>query len=168
MKKYLFLLYIFLTLFSSCKKELPKKLENSNFVRTWFDTVQGMPYRAKLIIKKNKTFEYSSHSCQSGSKSIGIWMIENDTIILNSTKPKNCLFQHPFGIICDFDKVIKNNKTIKNCEPSGRESDYEIFENEKFYIKNDTLIHVNEKNVTCTKLRIAFSRIEKVKKINNK
>jgi len=168
MKNYLFLIFILLILFSSCKKKLPKKIENLKFVRTWYDTVQGMPYGAKLIIKQNKTFEYSSHSCQSGSKSNGIWKIEKDTIFLNSIKPKNCLFQHPFGIICNFDELDKNNKTIKNCEPSEREADYEIFKDEKFYIRNDTLIHVNKKDVTCTKVKIAFSKKEKIRKIHNK
>jgi hypothetical protein len=168
MKNNLLFLFVVLNLFSGCKKELPKKTENPKFVRTWYDTVQGMPYRAKLIIKTNKTFEFSSHSCQSGAESKGKWTIEKDTIILNSIKPKNCLFQHPFGIICNFDEIVKNNKTIKDCEPSGRESDYVIFEDEKFYIKNDTLIHENKKDVTCTKLKIAFSTKEKVRKIYNK
>ena len=54
MKNYLLVLFVVLNLFSSCKKELPKKTEKQQFIRTWYDTVQGMPYRAKLIIKTNK------------------------------------------------------------------------------------------------------------------
>ena len=55
MKNCLFILFIFLSLFSSCKKELPKEIENPKFVRTWYDTVQRMPFRAKLNIKADKT-----------------------------------------------------------------------------------------------------------------
>lgn len=166
-----FLLFVTLTLFSSCKKELPKKIENTKFVRTWYDTVQGMPFRAKLNIKINKTFEYSSQACQSGSESNGMWMVKGDTIILNSIKPKGCLFQHHFGFSCiayNDKSYFENNTTIKNCEPTGKESDYEIFENEKFIIRNDTLIHTNKVKDNCPEIRIAFSTKEKVRRSVNK
>ncbi len=171
MKNFLILPVVILLLFSSCKKDLPKEIENPKFVRTWYDTVQGMPYRAKLIIKANKTFEFSDHACQSGSKSNGIWKIVNDTITLKSIKPKGCLFQHRFGVYCikiGDKSYFENNKTIKGCEPSGRESDYEIFENEKFIIKNDTLIHINQAKNDCGEIRVAFSTKEKVRKIYSK
>ena len=135
----------FLTLLLSCKKEV--SVENQMFVRTWFDTIQGMPFKAKLIIKADKTFEYTSATCQSRSKSNGNWEIKNDTISLKSIKPKGCLYQNRFGVYCskiDNNSFFENNKTIEGCEPNGREPDYEIFENEKFIIKNDTLIHVNQ------------------------
>ena len=125
MKNCIFLLFLVFVIFSSCKKNLPKQIENPKFVRTWFDTVQGMPFRAKLNIKADKTFEYSGRGCQSSSKSNGIWKIENDTIILKSLKPNGCLYQHRFGVYCiafNDQSFFENNKTIKDCEPSGRES----------------------------------------------
>ena len=164
MKPYFIVIFL-LILFSSCKKELQQTIENPKFARTWYDTVQGMPFRAKLSIKENNTFEYSSRSCESGSKSSGKWRIEKDTIILNSIKPKGCLFQHPFGVICiayNDESYFENNKTIKDCEPSGREATYEIFENEKFIFRNDTLIHTNKVKGNCPNIRIAFSTKEKV------
>lgn len=160
-------LFVCLILFSSCKKELQQTIENPKFVRTWYDTVQGMPFRAKLSIKENNSFEYSSRSCQDGSKSNGKWKIEKDTIILNSIKPKGCLFQHPFGVICiayNDESYFENNKTIKGCEPSGREATYEIFENEKFILRNDTLIYTNKVKDNCPNIRIAFSTKEKVRR----
>ena len=171
MKNCLFILFVLSSLFISCKKELPIEIENPKFVRTWNDTVQGMPFRAKLIIKKDKTCEYSSRACQSGSKSNGIWKIVNDTITLKSIKPKGCLFQNRFGVYCikiGDKSYFENNKTIKGCEPSGIESDYEIFENEKFIIRNDTLIHINQAKNNCGLLRVAFSTKEKVRRVFNK
>ena len=129
-----------------------------------------MPLKERLIIKENKTFEFSSRACQGGSESNGIWKIENDTIILNSIKPKGCLFQHKYGfcLIVGDKSYFENNKTIKGCEPSGRDSSYEIFENEKFFIRNDTLIHVNKINDPCPNLKIAYSMKEKIRKIYDK
>ena len=167
MKNLLFLLFAFLILLSSCKKELPKEIENPKFVRTWYDTVQGMPFRAKLSINANKTFEYLSGACQSSSESKGTWKIKNDIIILKSIKPKGCHFQNRFGVYCIKigDKShFENNKTIKGCEPSERESDYEIFENEKFIIQNDTLIHINQAKNDCGEIRVAFSTKEKIRR----
>lgn len=171
MKKYLLLLFVVLTIFSSCKKELQKEIENPKFVRTWHDTVQGMPFRAKLSINANKTFEYLSGACQSSSESNGTWKIKNDTIILKSIKPKGCHFQNRFGVYCipKNDKIFfENIKTIKDCEPSGSEPEYEIFENEKFIIQNDTLIHINQAKNDCGKIRVAFSTKEKIKRSINK
>lgn len=168
MKKF-FILLTLLILSFSCKKTEPKN-EIIKFVRIWYDTVQGMPFKSKLNIKTNNTFEYLSQSCESGSKSNGKWKIENDTIILNSIKPKKCLFQYPFGVLCiPFNQPLpENNKTIKDCEPSGRNASYEIFENEKFYIRNDTLIHANKRNDDCPELKIAFSMKEKIRESFNK
>ena len=165
-----FLLLIFTIAFSSCKKDNPKIEENSKFVKVWFDTVRSSPFMAKLIMNKNKTFEYRGGACTSSFGAKGIWKIENDTIILNSIKPKECLWKHDFGLFCVTPaKMIadNDNKTIKGCEPHGEES-YENFENEKFYFRNDTLIHKNDKNdkiENCPKCKIAFSNKEKIRKI---
>ncbi len=159
------LLLISILAFSSCKKDNPKIEENSKFVKVWFDTVRSYPFKAKLIINKNKTFKYSGGACTSSFGAKGIWRIENDTIILNSIKPKECMWKRDFGLICE--KLTDNDyKTIKDCEPKGEDS-YENFENEKFYVRNDTLIHKNDKNdkmKNCPKLKIAFSDKEKIRK----
>ena len=167
MKNCFFLLTVLFILLSGCNKTVPKRTEDSKFVRVWFDTVQMMPFASKLDIKENNTFEYKAHGCQSGSKSNGTWRIESDTIILKSIKPKGCLFQHHFGIYCisiDDKSYWENNKTIKGCEPNGRVDSYEAFESEKFFIRNDTLIHANKRKDACPELRIAFSTKEKVRK----
>ena len=166
-----FLLLISIIALSSCKKNNTKIDENSKFVKVWFDTVRTYPFKAKLIINKNKTFEYRGGACTSRFSSKGIWRIEKDTIILNSIKPKECLWKLNFGLFCLTPEEMRagnaddDNKTIKGCEPQGEES-YENFENEKFYFRNDTLIHkndVNDKIVNCPKLKIAFSDKEKIK-----
>ena len=167
-----FLLLIFIIAFSSCKKDNPKIEENSKFVKVWFDTVRSSPFMAKLIMNKNKTFEYRGGACTSSFEAKGIWRIENDTIILNSIKPKECKWKRDFGLFClTFEEmragnIEQDNKTIKGCEPKSDDS-YEIFKNEKFYIQNDTLIHKNDENdkiKNCPKSIIAFSDKEKIRK----
>lgn len=160
-----FLLLISILALSSCRKDNPKIDENSKFVKVWFDTVRSYPFKAKLNIKKDKTFEYRGGACTSRFGAKGIWKIENDTIILNSIKPKECMWKQDFGLICE--KLTDNDyKTIKDCEPKGEDS-YEDFENEKFYFRNDTLIHKNDENdklKNCPKSIIAFSDKEKIRK----
>lgn len=165
MKNCLIIISLFLALLTSCEKALPKKIEDPKFAKVWYDTCHGMPFSSKLKIGVNKKFEYYSRSCQGGTRSNGYWKIVNDTIILNSIKPKGCLFQYPFGVVCDIynEPEIVGNTTIKNCDPDGRKAIYEIFENEKFFIRNDTLIHLEKWNVACPQYRIAFSSKEKVR-----
>lgn len=153
-------------IFISCKKDEPKVIEKSEFVKTWFDTVRMMPFMSKLKINENKTFDYDGGACTASFHSKGTWRIEKDTLILNSYKTNKCYWKENFGLICftkeEIEKMREDNQTIKNCEPVGEES-YVIFNHEKFYLRNDTLIH-NGKNKNCPKLRIAFSSIEKVRK----
>jgi hypothetical protein len=47
--------------------------------------------------------------------------------------------------------------TQKNCVPNFSEDYYEIFENEIFYIKNDTLIHKIDPKDKCPEHGIKFS-----------
>lgn len=159
-----FLILIFILALSSCKKDIPKIDESSKFVKVWFDTVRSYPFTAKLTINKNKTFEYRGGACTSSFGSKGIWKIENDTIILNSIKPKECMYKIDFGLICEKPSG-DDYKTIKGCDPKS-ENTYENFENEKFYFRNDTLIHKNDENdkiANCPKLKIAFSDKEKIR-----
>ncbi|NDP27810.1 MAG: hypothetical protein GZ087_10355 [Flavobacterium sp.] len=167
-----FLLLISIIAFSSCKKNNPKIEENPKFVKVWFDTVKSFPFTAKLIIKKDSTFEYRGGACTSSFGAKGSWKMENDTIILNSIKPKKCMWKRDFGLFClTFEEmkagnIEEDNKTIKGCEPKGEDS-YENFENEKFYFRNDTLIHKNDEHdkiKNCPKSKIAFLDKEKIRK----
>ncbi len=156
---------ILFVVFISCKKDEQKVIKKSEFVKTWFDTVRGMPFMSKLKINENRTFDYYGGACTSRFHSEGTWRIEKDTLILNSYKTNKCYWKENFGLICtkeEIDSMREDNKTIKDCKPTGEER-YVIFHNERFYLRNDTLIHT-KKNKNCPKLRIAFSSLEKVRK----
>lgn len=156
---------IILTVFISCKTDKPKINKKSDFVKTWFDTVRMVPFESKLIINENKTFDYLGGACTSSFFSKGYWKIKEDTLILTSSKIDKCYWKENFGPICftneEIEKMQEDNKTIKNCKPIGEES-YVFFNQEKFYLRNDTLIHARE-NKNCPNLRIALSSIKKIK-----
>jgi hypothetical protein len=163
--KFKLLSILLLVIFISCKNDKPKINKNSKFVKTWFDTVRMTPFTSELTINENNTFDYSGGACSSSFESKGIWKIEKNILILNSLKTKKCIWKNNFGLLCskeDFDKIIKDNKTIKNCNPNSEKS-YIIFNNEKFHLRNDTLIHI-EVNKNCPKLKIAFSNKKKIRK----
>ncbi|GAB3723050.1 hypothetical protein [Flavobacterium koreense] len=167
MKYSLYSIVSVLFLFSSCKKteiEQPQKDESLKFVKTWFDTVRMIPMSERLEIKQNKTFKYVLGACTSGSWSEGNWNLKNDTIILNSFKPKECIYLSDYGALCSTIEEMRKyppESSIKNCKPNSEDS-YEMFVNEKFYIKNDTLVHVKQ-NKKCEGFDFAYSSREKVR-----
>ena len=119
-----------------------------------------------LEIHKNKTFEYYGGACSASFKSSGTWTERNDTLILNSSKTTECLHENEFGVICQTtDQIIKNRDrtTIKGCDPK-MDISYEKFINERFFIRNDTLIYVNKRNNPCPELKVEFSAKKKVRK----
>lgn len=161
-KNSLFLFFAFL-LFFSCKNEVPVKKPKSGFIKKWFDTELIVPFSATLEIKENQTFQYHGGACTSKFNSNGTWIINKDTIILNSNLSEKCLTIIEFGPMC-FDNLSQKKlaKTIKNCIPNTEEF-YELFKNEKFYIRNDSLVHKNEKRENCSEFEIIFSKTKKQK-----
>lgn len=150
----------------SCNKSSPKQspeVLNSKFVKVWFDTIKRVPFFSKLEIKQNRTFKYVGGACTASWSSEGCWIMKNDTIILNSVKPKECVYLSEYGTKCKtIDEIRKNGSEIssKNCTPDYSYQDFEVFKNEKFYIQNDTLIHVKQ-NKKCEGIDIAYSNKEK-------
>lgn len=155
-----------LLFFVSCNKSAPKESSahiNSKFVTVWFDTAKGVPFTEKLEIKQNGTFNLVGAACTASWSSEGNWIIENDTIILNSVKPKECVYINEYGTRCKTrDEIMKNGSVLssKECDTTYRYPDFEVFKNEKFYFKNDSLVHVKQ-NKKCEGITIVYSNKEK-------
>lgn len=159
---------LFIILLASCnkfkEKEQLNENQNSKFVKTWFDTIRGIPFTEKLEIKQNKTFKLIGGACTAAWWSEGSWYLKNDTIILKSFKPKKCIYLREYGSMCrTIEEIIKNGRevSVKDCIP-GSDDDYAMLVNEKFYIRNDTLVHVKQ-NKKCKAIEVAYSIKEKIR-----
>ena len=166
MKSKYFLYSLLIVSLLSCNKSKTtqeiKKKESSVFVRTWFDTVRIVPFSEKLEIRQNQTFKFVGGACTSRWWSEGEWILKNDTIVLNSFKSKKCNYLRDYGAMCRTIEQIKINGrelSIKDCKPDS-DDDYVMFINEKFYILNDTLVHVKQ-NKKCEGIDIVYSIREK-------
>lgn len=145
--------------FSSCKK----RDEVSKFARIWYDTEQIIPIKETLSINSDSTFIFNSRGCQGGSKSSGKWKISGDSIILNSSLPKDCYIISEFAECLHFGDKHEIKTTAKGCEPN-HDLFYSEFKNEIFYIKNDSLFYKPKKNWSCPdSLQIVFAKTEKVR-----
>ena len=51
-KSIIYIVSFFTILIISCDKKLTNKQDASKFFGFWFDTVQGIPFSSKLIIKE--------------------------------------------------------------------------------------------------------------------
>ncbi|MFD2909099.1 hypothetical protein ACFSX9_10145 [Flavobacterium ardleyense] len=76
--KYSCLFLLLLTiLFKSCGEKVKAlKIDTSNFINSWYNTIQGYPYQSELKIKQNNIFEYFSGACTYRSLSEGTWEIK--------------------------------------------------------------------------------------------
>ena len=152
-------------LFFSCKKEVIEK--KTDFVKTWYDTEKIIPFEATLKINEDNTFEYYGGACDSQFESSGTWFVKNDTIILNSKIPSECMAMTEFGKMCYSKEEIEKirfTRTIKNCKTTSNK-EFNNFSNEKFYIKNDSLVFKKDKKDTCTGFEMVFSN--NIKSRNN-
>ena len=140
--------------FIACKNSTENEIRNK-YIAEWKSTKKPIPYTATLKINNDNTFDFFSGACMSRSNSKGKWRIENDTIILNSFKPKNCCFLIVFGGNCEkYGKIGENymfKKSFKDCDIKTEDL-YDVFENTKFYIKNEKLVFKKSKINDCEDL----------------
>ncbi|AWK06146.1 hypothetical protein HYN56_18715 [Flavobacterium crocinum] len=156
------LCFLVLIHFASCKKaEFPV----NKFVGTWYDTEYIVPGHATIKINKDSTFNYNGAGCQWTLVSKGKWKIVGDFIELNSTKIDTCYRMIPFVDCNPFEtRKRKEILTIPNCNPKD-DTDFLIFDKERFYIKNDTLVYKLKPGSGCPDtLKIVFAKTRKIRK----
>ncbi|KUJ60065.1 hypothetical protein AR687_20135 [Flavobacteriaceae bacterium CRH] len=155
----IFSFLLFISLISCKKAEIPI----SKFVGVWYDTEYIVPSLTIIKIKADSTFSCTSGACTWQGFSQGKWKIVGDSIELNSTKSDTCYKMLPFVHCNPFEKR-KDSLTISNCNPKGR-ADFLIFEKERFYIKNDSLLYKLKSSSKCPDtLKIIFAKTQKIRK----
>ena len=158
-KSLLILVLILLTV--SCKNA---EDESKKFVGKWHDTEYIIPTKGFIEIKSDSTFFYRIAGCGWRSISKGSWILYHDTIELISGKIDTCYYTFPFVKCVEVDELVKYGKTISNCSPEDG-IDFREFTNERFYLRNDTLIYSNSKNLKCLdSSKIKFAKTRKIKK----
>ena len=155
MKKQI-LYFLTLTLIqSSCisKNNTDKSTQEQidKYLGVWHSTDRHYEYSADLKIDSMNNFIYDGGACTWSFLSKGSWKLNGDTIVLNSFEPTECYYVEDFGIKIIVEPPIIGDTTIhemrtsiRGCEPQ-LSSTYIMFNNEKFIIKNDTLIHIAHK-----------------------
>lgn len=159
MKFSIFIIIAFCLL--SCEKKADER-----FTKTWYDTEYKIPEKSTLKIKSDFTFRYNARGCDWHTISKGKWKVIGDTIELNSISIDTCYNVFPFAECLKFGE--NNNRkirtTILNCNAESGKV-YTIFNKEKFYLKNDSLVYRQKANSNCTEsLKIVFAKTEKIKK----
>ncbi|TDX84511.1 hypothetical protein [Epilithonimonas xixisoli] len=144
MKKILpfFIFFILFTTFFNCSKSADNKLKkDKDFVRDW--KVLRYPYsNAVLSLFGNNEFKYSETGHTSELYSEGLWSMKNDTLILNSLRPNECLYIDDFSL--NEKETFESMKTtLKNCNPKPNSKFFTEFNNSKFIVKTDSLIYLN-------------------------
>lgn len=133
-----FLLFILF----DCSKSVDNKLKkDEELIRDW--KVVRYPYsNATLTLLENNQFKYSESGHITQLYSEGLWSIKNDTLILNSLRPNDCLYIDDFSL--NEKETFESMKTtLKNCNPKPNSKFFTEFSNSKFIVKPDSLIYLN-------------------------
>ena len=115
-----------------------------DFLGCWHSVERTIPFSAVLYIASDYNFVYYGGACTTHFFSIGYWEISGDTLVLNSITPEECLHLTHFSRRrwqFDYDGRPIQRTTIENCVPYS-ETEFTFFENEKFLIKDSTLVHI--------------------------
>ena len=149
---------LILTLIFSCTANRQENVKESDFIGSWHSIKRDIPYGATLQINKDKSFQFEFGACMLQGNSIGEWFVNDKGIILNSKKADTCTLTEEFGNNCTvvkFDTLsLDNPKTKRDCV---RDDIYFIiFNNSRFYIRNDSLIFESKKKNLCPEIKDIF------------
>ena len=156
-----FLIFLLLTSISCLNNQKTKsdnnfdgKQNNNLFIRKWYSIESVIPNNSVLALKSDSTFHYTYRACLAKGYSEGTWKINSKFIILNSSIIDSCLFLIDFGNNCEYVEAgnsikSKLKKTIEDCSPINKDLIYFHFNSDSFYIKDDTLFHVQKTGSIC-------------------
>lgn len=142
----------------SCKSndnnEDSKKINLEDYLGVWH-SVRQLEYGAELEIDFMNGFVFDGGACTSSFLSKGSWTLKDDTIVLNSFQPKEFYYLQYFGDDCiappligDTSKYVERT-SVKGCNPEYHRI-YIMFYNERFILRNDTLIHILRTKYRCS------------------
>ncbi|MDO5616854.1 MAG: hypothetical protein Q4G16_11730 [Cruoricaptor ignavus] len=139
---------LILLIFCSCIDS--KKIKAEKIIGNW--NIERNAYsKGNLDITENKTFSFSETSHLNETYANGNWEIINDTLILTSKMPNECLYVNNFAQYCEDKYIVVKlffETTIEHCEPKNITKNFTKFDNEKFVIKSDSLIYIST-NKNC-------------------
>ena len=158
MKNKILILSIFASIAGGCgqsntgaKKD--NHTDNDNmFLGKWHSVERIAPFGATLEIDSNNNFIYAGGACDSRFGSKGDWLLNGDTLILNSFYPKDCYYIFEFGVGRNMPPLndefgnplgYEPITSIEDCKPNT-DSTYYFFINEKFIIKDSVLTHIQK------------------------
>ena len=147
------LTYCFLLIFAfnSCKKKEIDSIIQDKIIGNW--KIKNNEYdKEYLEINSDNTFYYKGVGHLNESFAKGRWKVVNDSLVLNSITPKECLYVVNFGTYCEHANIVieeKINTTFDDCEPQTISKLYKAFNDTRFILKKDTMFYV-EVNKNCS------------------
>lgn len=163
MKERVYIVFSILLLVS-CTQKSDQRVESGEatgnrnpFEGVWESIDRGFPYKSHLIINLDSTFEFEYGACMSFGYSQGNWLIKDSIIILNSFETDSCFYLSNFGVDCFSIDDYSIETTKPECEPT-QYIDYIRFDQEEFYVENDTLKHVVKGQKRCPEIKNNFFR----------
>lgn len=124
-------------------KNVPDKISENLINGNWNES--NSDALLKIFVLNNKNFAFQSNMESISLFANGTWNIQNDTLYLNSKMPTECLYVEKFGPNCRNPNLLIEEKietTVEDCMPIEIKRYFMKFSNEKFIIRNDSLIHI--------------------------
>jgi len=136
-------------------------VRSNEFLGEWYSVDREYPFESILKIESNYNFTYEGAACMSLFFSNGHWILNEDTLILNSVIPQRCYYLDKFGVGCKIAKIGEPFEplatSIKECVPST-DSVFSIFEDEKFIVRDSLLLLLQKPNRLCPNVKDDFIR----------
>ena len=112
-------------------------------------------------INADSSFQYDFGACMTHGISEGFWQLDGDELVLNSDDD-SCKYTSEFGVDCipiDSADSKLANRTLSKSDCASKSSDYFVlFNNDRFQIVKDTLIHQFDQPKLCPEIRNDFKK----------
>jgi hypothetical protein len=139
-----------LCLFSlSCTNPPPVHQARRDLAGEWVSVERPFPYTAELLIG-DTSFQFWYGACTQQGSSNGNLQYKGDTIVLTSAAPVECRWLVPFDVDGHYTSTgldslpsVRSTPSIPDCEPNYFAEEEVEFNEDRFIILSDTLVHVS-------------------------
>ena len=169
MKRTLTLIILGLVFITGCSEQTPvitdkqpQPEKHNHFIGIWESLERDIPFGATLTINADSSFQYDFGACMTHGMSEGFWQLDGDVLVLNSGNDDSCKYTSEFGVDCipiDSADSKLANRTLSKSDCASKSSDYFVlFNNDRFQIVKDTLIHQFDQPKLCPEIRNDFKK----------
>lgn len=149
---------------AACKDDL---IDATGFLDEWYSVKKPCPHGSGLKLHRSGRFDYGIGACMYSGSAAGQWSLSGETLVLLSDTAHGCYRFDDFDMELTLNFGVAHDRwkarperwsTSDTCDVSYYDDAIVVFNEERFVIRQDTLVHCSHFKVADIRFSERFVR----------